>query len=127
MRPDRKTTSTKISTFDLPRRINHSEVIPYIQEVTRGFIEDIALRERFEKEDFGLETVFEKQDWAEVRMKELKQTWALTDDDIRLVKHISSPETGEQSTWEVYVKAGKGLPVLFLYPNKGDKSAAQSE
>lgn len=84
------------------------------QEITRGFIEDIALRERYEKEGFGLETVFEKQDWAEARMKELKQSWALTDDDIRLVKHISSPETGEQCTWEVYVKAGKGLPVLFL-------------
>ena len=124
---DRRRTSTKISDFDSPRRMNHSGVIPSIQEVTRGFIEDIALRERYEKEGFGLETVFEKQEWAEVRIMELRQTWALTDDDIRLVKHISTPETDEKSTWEVYVKAGKGLPVLFLYPNKGDKSAAQSE
>lgn len=63
---------------------------------------------------FGLETVFEKQEWAKVRATELKQIYCLTDADIRLVKHISTPETGEKHTWEIYVKAGKGLPVLFL-------------
>lgn len=87
----------------------------YVQQVTRGFTEDIALRERYQKEGFGLETVFEKQEWAEGRVAELKQTYGLTDADIRLIKHISTPETGEKPTWEVYVKAGQGLPVLFLY------------
>jgi len=86
----------------------------HIQEVTRGFAEDIALRERYHKKGFGLETVFEKQEWAEGRVTELKQTYGLTDADIRLVKHISTPETGEKATLEVYIKAGKGLPVLFL-------------
>lgn len=86
----------------------------YMQQVTRGFAEDIALRERYQKEGFGLETVFRKQEWAEVRVTELKQTYSLTDADIRLIKHISTPETGEKPTWEVYVKAGEGLPVLFL-------------
>ncbi len=85
-----------------------------IQEVTRGFSEDIALRKRYQKEGFGLETVFEKQKWAEDRITELKQTYGLSDADIRLVNHISTPETGEKPTWEIYVSVGKGLPVLFL-------------
>lgn len=86
----------------------------YIQEVTIGFSEDIALRKRYQKDDFGLETVFEKWDWFEGRIAELKQTYGLTDSDIRLVKHISTAETGEKPSWEIYVKAGKGVPVLFL-------------
>ena len=89
---------------------------PSIQEVTRGFGGDIALRERYQKEGFGLETVFENQEWGEGRVTELKQTYGLTDADICLIKHISTPETGEKPTWEVYVKAGKGLPVLFSTP-----------
>lgn len=92
--------------------MKHSSL--YVQQVTRGFAEDSALRERYEKEGFGLETVFEKREWAEDRVAELRQTYDLTNADIRLVKHISTPETGEKPTWEVYVKAGKGLPVLFL-------------
>lgn len=86
----------------------------YMQRVTRGFAEDIALRKRYQKEGIGLETVFEKQEWAEDRIIELKQTCGLTDADIRLIKHISTPETGKKTTWEIYVMAGKGLPVLFL-------------
>lgn len=89
-------------------------VIPRtVTGVTRGFNEDFALREKYEKEGFGLETVFEKKEWAEDRIKELK-AYGLNEGDIRLVNHISSRETGEKPTWEVYVKAGKGLPVLFL-------------
>lgn len=86
-----------------------------VQQLTRGFTEDIALRERYQKEGFGLESVFEKHDWAKDRATELKHIYSLIDADIRLVKHISTPETGERSAWEVYVKDGKGLPVLFLY------------
>ena len=86
----------------------------YIQEVTIGFSEDIALRKRYQKEGFGLETVFEKQEWAEGRVTELKQACGLIDADIRLVKHISTAETGEKPSWEIYVKAEKGVPVLFL-------------
>lgn len=83
-------------------------------EVTKRFVEDVALRRRYEKEGFGLETVFERQEWAKNRITELKQFYGLTNDDIRLVKHISTSETGEKPAWEVYVKAGEGLPVLFL-------------
>jgi hypothetical protein len=93
---------------------------PDVQEVTRGFSEDIALRERYQKEGFGLETVFEKQKWAEERITELKQIYDLTDGDIHFVKHISTSETGEKPSWEVYVKAGKRLPVLFLPSKQGD-------
>jgi len=83
-------------------------------EITRGFSEDIALRERYQKEGFGLETVFEKQKWAEDRITELKRTYGLSYADIRLVHHISTSETGEKPAWEVYVKVGIGLPILLL-------------
>lgn len=85
-----------------------------VQEVTRGLAEDVALRKRYEEESFGLETAFEKEEWAKARVVELKRTYGLTDVDIRLVRHVSSPETGERSAWEVYVKASKGVEVLFL-------------
>ena len=84
-----------------------------VTEETRGFAEDIALRERYQKDGFGLETAFEKQEWAEARVLELKQTYKLNDSAIRMVQHISTPETGEKPSWEVYVKIGKGLKVLL--------------
>jgi hypothetical protein len=92
--------------------MKHSSI--FVNHVTRGFTEDIDLRERYKKEGFGLETVFERREWAEDRMIELKQNNGLTDADIRLVKHFSTPETGEKPSWEVYVKAQKGISVLFL-------------
>jgi len=85
-----------------------------VQDVTKGFTEDIALRQRYEKESFGLETGFERRDWAEERIANLRQEYNLVDSDTRLVKHVSSPETGEKTTWEVYVIDGKGVEVLFL-------------
>jgi hypothetical protein len=85
-----------------------------VQEVTRGFSEDTTLREQYQKEGFGLETVFEKQEWAEDRIAELKRDFCLCYGDSRLVQHISTKETGERSNWEVYIKAGKGIKVLFL-------------
>lgn len=85
-----------------------------VQDATKGFAEDIALRQRYEKEGFGLETGFERRDWAEERVADLRQEYNLVDSDIRLVRHISSPETGEKTTWEVYIRDGKGVKVLFL-------------
>lgn len=81
-----------------------------IRQTTRGFAEDAALRESYASEGFELETVFEKPKWAQQRASELITTQNLTTDDIRLVKHISSPETGEKATWEVYVRTDKGIP-----------------
>jgi hypothetical protein len=85
-----------------------------VQDVTKGFAEDIALRQRYEKEGFGLETGFERRGWAEERVADIRQEYNLVDSDIRLVRHISSPETGEKTTWEVYIRDGKGVEVLFL-------------
>ncbi len=85
-----------------------------VRETTKGFSEDEILRKRYEKEGFGLETAFEKSEWARARISELKQGYGLSDSDVRLVKHISSPESGKKPFWEVYVKDGKGLKVLFL-------------
>jgi len=85
-----------------------------VRDVTRGFAEDETLCERYQKEGFGLETVFEKLECAEARISQLKKDYKLTDNDLRLVKHISSPASGEKPAWEVYVKAGKGISVLFF-------------
>jgi len=85
-----------------------------VQDVTKGFSEDIALRQHYEKEGFGLETGFERRDLAEKRISDLKEVYKLAGSDIRLVRHISSPETGEKTTWEVYIRDGKGVEVLFL-------------
>jgi hypothetical protein len=88
-------------------------VVP-VQDITKGFVEDITLREHYQEEGLGLETGFERRDLAEKRISDLKEAYKLADSDIRLVKHISSPETGEKTTWEVYVRDGKGVEVLFL-------------
>lgn len=84
-----------------------------VTEITRGFTEDSELRERYQEEGFGLETVFEKKELAEARASEIKNSYLLSNDDIRIVKHISSVEAGEKPHWEVYVTAGKGLEVSF--------------
>ena len=93
----------------------------HTQEVTRGFDEDISLRQRYQEEGFGLDTVFEKHEWADGRITELKRTYDLADGDIRLVIHISTPETGEKPIWEVYARASRGVPVLFLQRSSGSK------
>jgi hypothetical protein len=85
-----------------------------VRDTTRGFAQDVALRKRYKKERFGLETVFVRREWAESRVAEIKTVYDLDEADIRLVKHISSPETGEKIAWEIYVKAGKRLQVVFL-------------
>lgn len=94
-----------------------------VREVTRGFAEDEELRLRYEQEGFGLETVFERPEWAQSRAIELRRAFALADDDIRVVQHISTPETGSRSTWELYVRSGKAVPVLFLQRGTWHESA----
>ena len=85
-----------------------------VEEVTKGFAEDITLRERYQEEGFGLETAFERRDWAENRVAELKRIYGLADSDVRVIKHISSPETSQKTAWEVYARDNKGVEVLFL-------------
>lgn len=84
-----------------------------IRDVTKGFSEDYALRKSYQEEDFGLETVFVRRDWAEEQIAEIMTDYDLTNADVRLVNHISTAETGEKATWEIYVRSGKRLPVLF--------------
>lgn len=87
--------------------------ITSVHDVTTGISEAEALRKRYQKESFGLETGFEIRDLAEKRILELRKTYNLAEHDVRLVKHISSAETGHRITWEVYVRDGKGVDVLF--------------
>ena len=85
-----------------------------VEAITRGFVEDASLRERFEREGFGLESVFEHEEWAQNRAAEIQGYYCLKPEDTRLVKHISTPESGEREAWEIYVKIKKGLRFLFL-------------
>ncbi len=84
-----------------------------IQETTRRFSEELALRGRYQREGFGLESAFEKREMAEARVVEIKRGYHLTSTHIRLVQHTYILQMGERTMWEVYVKAGKGLKVLF--------------
>ena len=84
-----------------------------IQETTRGFREELAFRSRYQRDGFGLESAFERRGAAEARVAELKREYHLTILNIRLVKHTHILQRGDRITWEVYVKAGKGLKVLF--------------
>ena len=85
-----------------------------IRAVTRGFTQDTALRLRYQEEGFGLESAFDREQWAWARISEIKQRHSLKDGDIRLVQYISNTQSGDKATWQVYVKVGKGLKVLFL-------------
>jgi len=69
-----------------------------VYRVTCGFEEDAALRRELETQGYKLYAVFETPEAA--REAALK----LTGQDIKLVKHISTPETGEVPTWEIYSK-----------------------
>jgi len=81
---------------------------------TRGLAQDIALRQRYQQEDFGLESAFGSEKEARARIAELKQTFGLKDGDIRLVQNISRVGAGERITWQVFAKAGKGIRVRFF-------------
>lgn len=84
-----------------------------VQDITEGIAQAVALRKRYQEEGFGLETGFERRDCAEHRIAKLKQIYGLATSDTRLVKHVSSPETGRRTTWEVYIRDSKGVEVLF--------------
>jgi len=84
-----------------------------VREVTRGFAEAKALDQRYQQEGFELDTGFEKPEWAEQRATDLQRQYLLQEDDIRIVQHISTSETGCRSTWQVYVRGVKGIRVMF--------------
>ena len=85
-----------------------------LEESIRGLAQDIALRQRYQKALFGLESVFEKRERAMTRISELKQTYGLSNADIRLVENRCRVGAGERAVWQVFVKHGKGVKVRFF-------------
>lgn len=84
------------------------EVAPIkLYRTTRGFEEDAALRADLEtKQGYKLYAVFDTPEEAQEVAKKL------AGQDIKFVKHISTPETGEHQTWEIYAKP---IPQADLY------------
>ncbi len=85
-----------------------------IEDEIRGLRQDIALRYRYQKDGFGLESVFEKRERAMARVSELKGSHGLRDADFRLVQNRSKVGSGERIVWQVFVKHGKGIKVRFF-------------
>jgi len=84
-----------------------------LEESIKGLAQDIALRQRYQKEGFGLESAFGGEREARARISELKRKFGLSDADIRLIQNISKAGTQERITWQVYAKAGKGVNVFL--------------
>ena len=84
-----------------------------VEDVTFGLAEDVALRQRYQKDDFGLESAFGSEREARARIGELKRKFGLTDTEIRLVQNISRAGGSERTTWQVYAKPGKGAHVFL--------------
>ena len=86
-----------------------------IEDEIRGLHQDIALRQRYQKDGFGLESVFDKRERAMTRISELKGTYALHNADIRLVQNrLPIGGMGERVMWQVFAKHGKGIKVRFF-------------
>jgi hypothetical protein len=90
-----------------------------IEDVTFGLAQEVALRQRYQKEGFGLESAFGSEREARARIGELKRKYGLSDTDIRLIQNISKTGGADRATWQVYVKAGKGVNVFL--PGSGEK------
>jgi hypothetical protein len=84
-----------------------------IQDLTLGLGQEIALRQRYQQEGFGLESAFGTEREARIRIEALKRKFGLSDMDIRLVQNISKAGPKERITWQVYAKAGKGVNVFL--------------
>ena len=84
-----------------------------VEDITFGLAQEVALRQRYQKEGFGLESAFGGEREARARVEELKRKFGLSDGDIRLVQNVSKAGTQERITWQVYAKAGKGVNVFL--------------
>jgi len=84
-----------------------------VEDITYGLGQEIMLRQRYQKEGFGLESAFGGEREARARISELKRKFGLSDADIRLIQNISKAGTQERITWQVYAKAGKGVNVFL--------------
>ena len=84
-----------------------------IEDITYGLAQEVMLRQRYQKEGFGLESAFGGEREARARIVELKRNFGLSDADIRLIQNISKAGAQERITWQVYAKAGKGVNVFL--------------
>jgi len=85
-----------------------------IEDEIRGLRQDIMLRQRYQKDGFGLESVFDKREQAMSRISELKRTFGLTNADFRLVQNRARVGAGERVVWQVFARHGKGVKVRFF-------------
>ena len=79
-----------------------------------GLIQEIALRQRYQNDGFGLESVFEKRERAMSRISDLKGSHGLKDADFRIVQSRSKMGSGERVVWQVYARDGNGVKVRFF-------------
>jgi hypothetical protein len=84
-----------------------------VEDVTFGLAQEVALRHRYQKDGFGLESAFGNESQARARIDTLKQKFGLTEPDIRLVQNIAKVGPKEKITWQIYAKAGKGVNVFL--------------
>ncbi len=84
-----------------------------VEDVTFGLAQEVALRQRYQKDGFGLESAFGNERQARARVEELKRKFGLTEADIRLVQNIARAGAQEKITWQVYAKGGKGVNVFL--------------
>lgn len=72
------------------------------------------LRQRYQKDGFGLESAFDRRERAMSRISELKGSHGLTIADFRLVQNRAKVGAGERVMWQVFVKHGNGIKVRFF-------------
>lgn len=84
-----------------------------VEDVTFGLAQEVALRQRYQKDGFGLESAFGNERQARGRIEELKQKFGLAEADIRLVQNIAKIGNQEKITWQVYAQGGKGVNVFL--------------
>jgi len=84
-----------------------------VEDVTFGLVQEVALRQRYQQDGFGLESAFGSERQARARIEELKQKFGLGEADIRLVQNMAKSGGKEKTTWQIYAKAGMGVNVFL--------------
>jgi hypothetical protein len=84
-----------------------------VEDVTFGLAQEVALRQRYQKDGFGLESAFGNESQARARIDTLKRKFGLAEPDIRLVQNIAKIGPKERTTWQIYARAGKGVNVFL--------------
>jgi hypothetical protein len=93
-----------------------------IQDLTFGLGQEVALRQRYQQDGFGLESAFGSEREARARIEVLKRKFGLSDIEMRLVQSICRAGAQERITWQVYAKAGKGVNVFLPKGSKEEET-----